>query len=260
MLTFISKHKGLLRFISIIIFVISFFVFTKSFDNNQAIGIALSFVFLIIFNFFLGIVDSYLVFKAIERLDVACDYKELYELSARLLKEKNHPKLKQIYSINYALCLIEMGKFDEALNVHLSMDIADYTPVNVRYVYYHNLAEIYNQLNNKDEAEKCYSIEKSIFENLLNEKSKDNSINTYLAAESDHCYRIGEFEKALSFMQNIKPNNLRQQLGVSYSLGRIYIKLNDYDAAKKHLDFVIKNGNMLYVVKFAKEILKDIEN
>ena len=61
-------------------------------------------------------------------------------------------------------------------------------------------------------------------------------------------------------MQNIKPNNLRQQLGVSYSLGRIYIKLNDYDAAKKHLNFVIKNGNMLYVVKSAKEILKDIEN
>ena len=181
MLKFISRHKGIIRFVLIIFFIFISVVFTIYFENNSGLGVALSLVGLFLSLTLLNFVDIYLTTKAIETLNITCDYRPLFELSAQLLKEKKPLQVKQSNIINYALCLTEMGKFDEALNWLLSISIGDYTPINLRFVYYYNLTTLYGRIKNKDEAEKCYSILKEIYDNLLNEKIKNVHKSIFLS-------------------------------------------------------------------------------
>ncbi len=257
MLKFISRHKGIVRCILVICFVIITIALIKYF-NSQILGLAVSFLIFFIFFMLLAFIDLHLTVKAMEELYTSCDCMPLYKRNEQFLKEKNPPNVKQNHIINYALCLHQMGKFNDALNLLLSITVTERSLINLKLIYYNNLSKVYGCLKNKDEAEKYYSISKDIYDNSLNNKLKNKYKILFTLSESEHFYRIGQYEKALSVIKSVEPSNLYEKVSKSYLLARISLKLNDIETAKKELDFVIKNGNTLYVVNEAKEILKKV--
>ena len=68
-----------------------------------------------------------------------------------------------------------------------------------------------------------------------------------------------EYAEALQMTNGIQQKNLRDRVVCAFSLAKIACMQGEKETAVKHLQFVIENGNKLYVVTEAKALLEKIQ-
>ena len=73
-------------------------------------------------------------------------------------------------------------------------------------------------------------------------------------------YARQEYAQGLQLLEDFPVRTLRDRVVQSYSLAKFHLALNEKEAARKLLDFVIKNGNKLFVVAEAQELLTKINS
>lgn len=230
---------------------------------NAAPGII--FAVVIVLAFFIGTaVEScaqYLVKEPLRILDEQCDPYPFLEETQKLLTYKNSKVTRQALLINYAVALRDTGDYHQTLavlnGIHIDQFSGTIPPVKI--VYYHNLADILTVLNRYDEAEIWYKMALEIFEDMPDNKFKRELSNAMESAKADHCFRIGDYRGAIELVGKATAQNLRKQISHALLLARCHVALDESQAAREELAFVIQHGNKLHDVKEAQMLMDTLE-
>lgn len=257
---FIAKHK-LASFLTITIIVCMVYTSLLMQLNVPTWG-------LILVNLVLGfIVYAYVEYsadpimkKASQELDDNCNPYPLLEETEKLLSYKNSEVVKQIILINHAVALRSIGDYQRNLDTLQALNIdkkAGMLPMN-KVVYYNNLMDACGLLGKYEEADVWYSKMMLIHADITNQKQLESLEYTMQMAKVFHFYCNQDYEKALQLMQEIRPKTNQSAVEHAISYARIAIALEDRETAKQKLEFVVENGNLLYAVTEAKQMLGEI--
>ena len=198
--------------------------------------------------------------KPLSDFDDACDPYPLLEETEKLLACKPKGNMEQVTQINRLAALSALGKYDIVYDTLMSINIDKFArslPMN-KAVYYHNLASACDDLGRHEEASVWRTKMNMIYNDMPENKMK-KSISTFiLNSRAEELFYNGRYQEALE-MRNSKGNQkLRYQVADAFAIAKIYIKLGDKEKARENLEFVIKNGNKLYAVTEAKELMKEL--
>lgn len=175
--------------------------------------------------------------------------------------EKLSPQLRQTMTINYCVGLHNIGNYELAFATLSAFNIDNIpgVPPVTKVVYYNNLCAVCCCLEKFDEAEIWYTKMMHIYDGLPDNKLKKNLESAVLSTRIEHHCYAGEYEKALEILSTEKPKNRIGEVGLHMHLAVNYLALGKKDLARENLQFVIENGNKLYAVTKAKEILARLD-
>ncbi len=193
----------------------------------------------------------------VEALDLERDPYPLLEESEYLLTKakKGLPYVTNI--INYSAGLVETGQSEKALAVLQAADFSKVpkTPPQYMFVYYINLCSACNAKGLKDQASIHYSKALASWAMIKSEAIKKQMKNTITLHTIEEHLRNEDYKEADKVLASFMPNPGRQTVDAEMLRAKVHIGLGEAEKAKEHLTFVIENGNKLYSVTQAKEIL-----
>ena len=202
-----------------------------------------------------------IVNNAIAKLNNECNPYPLLEESEFFLRYWNPKVWKHSFWVNKYCALREMGKYQEAYEGLLAIDREKMKrfPAVSKFIYYNNLADICRLLRKYDEEQVWISKQDEIYAKVRTKsKKKQFQEITYLRVVGELVDKEA-YEEALQTLEAIRPKNMRQQVSIHEMYSQIYLKTNDNENARIHLQEIIKKGNCLYAVEVAKERLGTIE-
>lgn len=197
--------------------------------------------------------------RALKELNDNCDPYPLLEETEKLLTYKNSEVLEQIILINHAVGHRSVGDYQKNLDILRMLNIdktAGIQPIQ-KVVYYNNLMDACGLLEKYDEAEIWYSKMMLILGDIKNEKQLQALESAMQSATAFHHFCQKEYDKALQIMNEKKDVNRNNAIDNAMLYAKIATAMGDIDTAKKKLQFVIENGNRLYAVQEAKDLLKE---
>ncbi|MCR4926276.1 MAG: hypothetical protein K5917_08310 [Clostridiales bacterium] len=182
-------------------------------------------------------------------------------------KMKNQNEIRACY-FEVATGLYYIGDAQWTLNYLGSHLPEKFIDIPDQPAYYNLIANCYYKLNNRQQMEEVKEKVKSILSSNP-PKSVIQSIN-YSLVNIDFCLALfdNSLDKAKELLNRIyvpsvsSPKGMPpyQTVAMSYSYGLLALKQGDYTKAKEHFNFVVQNGNSLYYVTEAKQMLIDIAN
>ena len=259
-----AKHPLLTMLIAYIISFLLILILrlTAPYSFFSSKGFQTSVVFCILFLTYIITQRSpdILTQKPLSILHNQCDsYPFLAEMTEQLTYPYN-PILKQYIQINYSFALRFTGAYQHSLDVLSSIPIDDEsrTPIALRFIYYNNLSDLYHLMNRFEEADFYFIKSEMVYQSITNHKLKQLYSNAYLSNKSEFLFRKGEYSEALSQLPGEPYRNMLSHVDNSLFSAQCCIALGDLEKAIEHLDFVIQNGNKLYQVHVARNLLSEI--
>lgn len=255
---FMAKH----RMLSIILLsVVLCLAYTFSFWGREAsvVGIVL-FNLLIIFVSIIFVNSSavQLLKKAADELDNKCDPVPLLTETQELLKYKNTKAVNQLLLMDHAVALGKTGEFQKNYDILKSINIDELSstlPI-TKVIYYNNLSSACAALGDNVQADIWYQKMIRMYISLPDNRMKKRIASTVNLTTAEAWCRRGDFDQALNTLTHTVPENLRQKVSIAMTYAEIFMKLNDFDTARANLQFVIANGNKLFEVNKAYELLQ----
>lgn len=190
-----------------------------------------------------------------------CDpYPFLHELQTQL-SYGYAPGYEMMLRLNLATALYNTGSAQVALNVMKLIPIEKKGRTNrlMKAMYYNNLTTFSSQMGDTAGAEDAY--EK--FLELANGKAKKALEKHYPQlmplAEADHLYRIGEVRTALAKARTATEKTVMDRVTHAWFRAKCAIALEDYDTARRELNYVIAHGNKLAMVQDSWAMLKKLD-
>ena len=193
-------------------------------------------------------------------LEAGCDpYPLLEETEYMISKAKKGLPYFQV-TLNYSTALMATGQYKKALSVLQGLDFTKIPtlPHHNMFVYYNNLRtacaankqweqmEIY-----QSKAEASYAcIKKQAFKKKLSDPMSHYQISQYIQEK-----KYDEAEEALSAFI---PKRGREAVMTAMTLTVIHIGRGETEQAKEQLRYIIENGNKLYVVTEARQMLETL--
>lgn len=193
-------------------------------------------------------------------LEAGCDpYPLLEETEYMISKAKKGIPYFQV-TLNYSIALMATGQYEKALSVLKDLDFNKIPtlPHHNMFVYYNNLCtacasnkqweqmEIY-----RSKAEASYAcIKKQAFK-----KKFSDSMSFYQILQLIQEKKYDEAEKVLS---SFIPKRGREAVMTAMTRTGIHIARGEVEQAKEQLQFIIENGNKLYVVTEARQMLETL--
>jgi len=168
----------------------------------------------------------------------------------QICKKKN--KLKPHVLLNKSAGLISSGEFHEAqaLLQEININLKKYDST-CKAIYYNNSICVYLALNNLEKAQEYNSklMEIQIVKSLstrVKESIYDTEAMLYIAS--------GDYKKGESILKSLLKYRLSMNLKLDcmFRLALIDIKEGKLADAKEKLNYIIMNGNKLYIVKEAQ--------
>jgi tetratricopeptide (TPR) repeat protein len=188
-----------------------------------------------------------------------CDPYPFLQETTEQLTYKTTGVMEQTIKINHAAALREVGRYQDALDLLNSINIDRYSgtvPVH-RFVYYHNLTDILSLVGNYSEAEVWYQKAVQIYQDMPENKLKQNLRPLVEAMAADAWFRRGEYEKAIECSKALYPTEPCNQINQAMLIARCYIALGQPEEARKPLEFVVAKGNRLHAVAQARAMLNN---
>jgi len=189
-----------------------------------------------------------------------CDPEKSIEILEKNLSHRKKSRYQQLYVINKSACLGALGRYSEALELLRKNDFINdlKTPPGNEIIYYNNLSSNYVGLKDFDSAKE--SLDKA-FE-IYNKSKKPIQMYRTLykcltLSKVSMDISEGNLENAEEFLiEELKNENIKKNIvETNFDLARLYIKLGRNEEAKERLQYVIENGNKLYCVDEAKDLL-----
>lgn len=168
--------------------------------------------------------------------------------------------LKQMRTIDYAMVLRSIGEYDQAFALLSTTNIDKYagTQPAVKAIYYNNLMDLCMLMGKHQEAVIWYDKLLLIFHDMKPGKQKDRLHHLVDTNRAMYHFCKGEWEQALQALGTAKIENLNDRIENAMMYARVYLALGETEKAIKPLQFVAENGNKLYFVTEAKELLAKI--
>ncbi len=199
--------------------------------------------------------------KAFVELNENCNPYPLLEETEKLLTYKNSQMLHQIILINHAVALRSIGEYQRNIETLQTMNIdkvPGMLPMN-KVVYYNNLMDACALLGKYDEAKVWYSKMLLIYADVTKQKQLKRLEHAVLCAKVFQLYCNKDYEKALSLLEEVKAENRKEEVESALLYAKIAIAMGNAEAARVKLQFVIENGNRLYAVTEARQMLEQME-
>ena len=248
----------MILFCLLVIPAYSWAFYTLSFPIWSIILINLIFVFI---NYiFIESIDTYLLKKPLEALSSHGHPEPLYFITRELLPFKRSEAQRQILLINHCVAMRELGALAEVRDTLMATNIdkvAGTLPM-TKVVYYNNLSDIFSLLGDNAQAEIWYSKMMQIFNDMPENKFKKSLEQTVAMATAGNHFIKGEYSEALNILNQTKPDSLYSKVNAALIYAQINLKLNNIEEAKDKLNYIVANGNKLYAVKLAKEMLEKL--
>lgn len=254
----VSEHSGLCRAL-LFLLLLGFTVYAATFEYVDFLSIYL--LDLAVWFFlgrFIATAPVKLLQEPVEQLQQQCDPYPMMEETQRQLSRHFDGPHRQLLEINYAAALRETGEFEKAWQLleEINIDKFPGTTPYLKYIYYHNLCDINYVLDRRDEARIWHRKVRQIHRDILPSKGKLELDATHDLMEAHILYYEGNYEDALRKVAWIKLPNRKMALDGALLAAKCHIALEEPEKAREKLQYVIDNGNKLYIVKEAGALLE----
>ncbi|MBE6640600.1 MAG: tetratricopeptide repeat protein [Ruminococcaceae bacterium] len=257
----IAKNKAI-AWLLISAFEISvFWILLSSPEFSSGFIAVLSALFMLYNLAFVHSAQGQLMKKPLKALSDGCDPEPLLKVTEELLQGKQNEANRQVLLINKAAALREMGELAKAFDILSAVNI-DKIPGTLpitKFVYYNNLSDLCYLLDKPEEGRIWYTKLMQIYNDIPEGKTKLSASSSATLATADDCYRKGEFDKALSLLNTLGAMTAAERVSTSLLRGMICLRGENRELAKTYLNDVINNGNKLYAVTVANNLLANIE-
>ncbi len=197
--------------------------------------------------------------EAIASANQNCDPYPLLEEMRTQLHYSLPPMQMLMTEINYALALEHTGEYQQAYQRLNDINIAHprISP-NVRLVYYSNRADLCFMMGKYEEVITCHEKAVHSLENMKPGKSKETLRSLVESNYGMHHFCKEEYDAALQALEQAKPRHLSDRVSNAFTAARTFLALGEKENAIEKLQFVVENGNQMYVVTVAKDLLAEI--
>lgn len=256
----ISGHTGLCRGI-LFLGLTAFTIYAASFEYVSFLSVYL--VDLVVWFFagrFIAMAPAKLLQEPIEIMDQQCDPYPLLEEIERQMGRKDNSAQGQLTELNYAMALRTVGEDQKAAGILESINIDRFpsTSPYSKFVYYNNLSDVLFAVGRNTEAVIWHRKAMQIFDDLPENKMKQQLAETSQISRSEVLYHQGEYEDALRKAAWIKCRSQRQLLDVALLAAKCHMALEEPEKAREKLQYVMDHGNKLHIVEEAKQLLASI--
>lgn len=253
----VAMHKKAFRIVAALFWVVAGCVVRCVLDvppewclSLMGIGICFSFVWI-------SASTDALLRKPLKHQNEHCDpYPMLEEMTIQM----NYPDsgvAKQLTTINYATALRNIGEYEKAHVLLSNVNIDKYPGMlpAAKLIYYNNLMDILALLGNEWEADIWYNKMMQIYRDMKENKQKKQFEQMVNSACAQHFFCKQQYDLALRMLDNAKSEYLSQEVDNAMLYARVCLAMGNTEKAKEKLQFVIQNGNRLYCVTEANEML-----
>lgn len=207
---------------------------------------------------FLNSVSDLLLREPLEKLEQGCDpYPLLQEVEIQMKKVPDNFQ-GQMIQINYAMALVQTGSYDKALEILESMDMKKYPNPIAKFIYYNNLCDLMTRLNRYPEADSLYRKSQEMLDSIANRRLRERLDRTVDMNAIEALYRDQDYVGALRRLARIPCPTPRSVVDAALLAARCNLGLEEWDKAKEKLQYVIDNGNRLYCVTEARQLLNNL--
>ena len=198
----------------------------------------------------------------VKALNRDCDPLPLLEITGFLLTCPLPASTRITLSLNHAVALRDMGDYDKALDViaHIDLSKPRKIPPMVKFVYFHNYADLLDQLGRSEDADTCFARATEMYDAIPAKRRTAPLENAVRLARATACCRRQDYAQAVELLQDTEGNDLRQRVARGMILARCAAALGQPRRAEEWLHYVIAHGNRLDLVRQAGEMLKNLEN
>lgn len=255
---FMAKHR--IPSMILLVFIICPLYTYLLWSLEAPLGLIVFLNLLLFFSIIVSVNNSvnYVLKKPLDELNNKCDPLPLLMESQVLLNYKNTKVVGQVLLMNYSVALSEIGELQKNYDILKSINIDELSatlPIH-KLVYYHNLSDACDSIGDAVQADIWYQKMMQIYNSMPDNKFKKQAVPVVNQATAVAWYRRGDFNQALNVLKCVQPNDLRQRVSMAMLCAQIFIKLNDFDTAKANLQFVVANGNKLFLVNEAHKLLQ----
>lgn len=198
--------------------------------------------------------------NAITALNEANDPYPLLELTEKL-KECNIGEYSKLsITTNYCAALDNVGRTEENYNILSSLNVAKYADNDPFFacVYYHNLFSVCSNLERFEEAEVWYKKAQDSYLKIKRQKQKEAAAFSINMSRVQLEINRGNYCEALKLTDGAATINPYQRVSKAFTLGVLYMKLEEKEKAIREFNYCIAYGNRRYVVTEAKENLNSL--
>lgn len=225
------------------------------------VAIPLDLLMMALFGICISNSGAFLLQETVKRVQQDCDpYPHLEEVQ-RQMDYPNSEPMKQLLTMDLATAFRNTGEYQKAYDLLTDIHIdkrADTLPV-TKFVYYNNLMDICFLLGKYSEARIWHGKMMQIYSDLKNDKQKKQFLCTVVNAQAIDSFCAQDYSRVLQILDAGEAANKCQLVDNSMIYARACLMLGDRERAREHLQFVVENGNRLYCVKQAGELLEQVK-
>lgn len=257
----VAKHAWLVYILSIVLMYLLAIVATNGYYGPLIIFVYLAmFAWTFVSTRYVFSRGNVLLKKPMEILLQECDPYPFLEETQR---QKNYPRnrnLKLWHILYEGMALREIGEFSQAhalLAAH-GNELVPRTAMVVQAQYYAEMAYLSAKLGDLQGMEFWH-------EKLLDAHSKtktkrhkqftESAVTSHLVM---YHYARQEYSQSCQVLQNVPTDAPRSRVAVAMNQAKIHLAMGETELAREKLEFVIQNGNKLYIVTEAKALLANI--
>lgn len=165
-----------------------------------------------------------------------------------------------LFTVDLTESYIEMGEYAKAL------DIADYyTPgysmPYFKFIYYCNITRALLYLDREEEADEYYARMHQQYTEIKSKGDRARADNYAMILEVEYALKKGDADLAktnIDRLERCEKPNLYMLIHLELAKAEYCILCNDKANVKRHLNYVLLNGNKLYAVTLAKNYLEQL--
>lgn len=196
--------------------------------------------------------------SAAKALNDDCDPTVLLSETEEQLKYEKRGITNQLVLLNHAVALGYTGEYSKALEILSGFDPDKYKFISpyrayIKMVYSNNMADTCDELGDLESASAWH-------EKALDTAKKLGVSGTkeIVLSRASEDLRRKDYDAALKTLEGFKEKNMLDRVCASMVYAKAYVGLGENDKAKEKLNFIIENGNKLYMVEQARKMLEGI--
>lgn len=164
--------------------------------------------------------------------------------------------------MDYATALSEIGEEEQAyaLKASIKDDVARIDSLSGHAIYSHNMSVACMKLGKWQEMEYWHQKMMEAIQRMPLDRQRHAHHKQMQGYYVRYHYSRQEYIKSLEILDSMKPGDLRQEVANAMNYARNYRAMGNTEKAKEALTFVVENGNKLYVVQQARQMLTQLDN
>lgn len=258
MYNLLLKHKLISTIVITVVLCGAISPFLREIESDAWIYAIFYIFFAVLAICFVESASDKLLKTAAKALNNSCDPTVLLNETEEQLKHVKRGITNQLIVLNHTVALGYMGEYSKAFEILSSFDTDKYKLISpyrayIKMIHSNNMADTCDELGDFESASAWHK--KTL--NAAKKLGMSNSSEIILANASE-ALRKKEYGSALKILEGLKKKNMLENVCASMVYAKAYIGLGETGKAKEKLNFILENGNKLYMVEQAKKMLEGI--